>query len=92
MVDVPRRRALIDGKRVEFQSRNLKLASVRWHTRFKLTYRTVTDATNAAEIWERKARILFPEDLKPAKQKHESRVAPAMRRRREIEVQHEMRL
>ena len=44
MSDQPRRRAQINGLYVSFESRNPKLASVRWHSRFKLRYRTKADS------------------------------------------------
>jgi hypothetical protein len=63
MSDMPRCRAIVDGLLVKFESRNPNLASVRWHPRFKLRYRTKSDALKAKEHWETKHRILFPEDL-----------------------------
>jgi hypothetical protein len=49
MTEIPRRRALINGLHVQFDSRNPRLASVRWHPRFKLRYRTKADALTAKQ-------------------------------------------
>jgi hypothetical protein len=90
MKPLPRRRSLVHGKRVEFQSRNTPHPSAPWHTRFKLAYASIDDAQKAAGVWQEKGRILFPEDLKPAKT-HESRLGGSMRRKRET-GQGEMRV
>jgi hypothetical protein len=50
MTEAPRRRALIDEKRIEFQSRDPNRVSVRRHPKFKLTYRTKSDAEKAAKL------------------------------------------
>jgi hypothetical protein len=91
--DVPRRRALIDGPWVRFQSRDPDIASVRWHPRMKHRYRTKADALAAKEAWEEHGRILWPEDFK----RHEtvaakSKPQTAPIRRRGSAGQQEMRL
>jgi hypothetical protein len=58
-----RRRAEINGKFAQFFSRTTKIATVRWHSRFKAQYRTEADALKAKDTWEAKERILFPEDM-----------------------------
>jgi hypothetical protein len=85
MTDTPRRRALINGLHVQFDSRNPRLASVRWHPRFKLRYRTKADALMAKRAWEERGKILWPSDLKPEKK-------PQPMRRRECVSQVEMRI
>jgi hypothetical protein len=59
-METPRRRAQINGLYVTFESRNPKLATVRWHSRFKLRYRTKADGLAAKQAWEQKGRIKFP--------------------------------
>lgn len=63
-MDIPRRRAEINGLFVTFESRNPKLATIRWHPRFKMRYRTKADALEAKQSWEKRGRILWPEDFK----------------------------
>jgi hypothetical protein len=58
---MPRRRALINGLYVIFESRDPKLATVRWHPRFKQRYRTKADTQAAKVEWEEKGRIVWPE-------------------------------
>jgi hypothetical protein len=58
-----RRRAQVNGLYVQFDSRNPNLASVRWHSRFKMRYRTKADAIAAKAAWEERGRILFPGDF-----------------------------
>lgn len=40
----PRYRAEVTGHFVQFFSRDTKIATVRWHSRFKAEYRTLRDA------------------------------------------------
>jgi hypothetical protein len=87
MKDTPRRRAQLNGLCVNFESRNPHLASVRWHPRFKLRYRTKADALTAKQVWEERGKILWPGDLRPEK-KPESKPM----RRRESVSQVEMRI
>jgi hypothetical protein len=89
MTDTPRRRALIDGLHVKFESRDPRLASVRWHPRFKLRYRTKADALMAKQAWEERGKILWPADLKP---KAKPAKAPIRARYRSVDVQPEMRI
>jgi hypothetical protein len=67
VAEVPRRRAQINGLHVAFESRDPKLASIRWHYRFKQRYRTKAQAEAAKRMWEDKGRILFPGDFEAAK-------------------------
>jgi hypothetical protein len=89
MTDTSRRRAQITGLHVVFESRNPKLASVRWHPRFKQRYRSKADAEAAKQAWEERGRILFPGDFgkeKPAPK-------PLVRSRiRETGFQQELRI
>ena len=72
---------------MQFDSRDPKLASVRWHPRFKLRYRTKADALAAKDAWEQKGRIMFPGDFgKPKKPAEKSQPV-----RRYRETQQEMR-
>jgi hypothetical protein len=64
----PPRRAILFGNTVEFQSRNMRLASVRWHTRLKEQYATEKDARVAAYVWEKKGIALLAQDF-PKRQK-----------------------
>jgi len=82
----PRRRAIVDGLHVKFESRDPKLASVRWHPRFKMRYRTKADAIAAKAAWEERGKILWPADLVKAPKAERS-----LRRYRET-GQGEMRL
>jgi hypothetical protein len=87
MHETPRRRALINGLWVQFDSRNPDLATVRWHPRFKQRYRTKAEAGKAKQAWEERGRILFPGDFENAEP------APKLRARgRETGFQQEMRL
>ena len=67
MTNPPRRRAQVNGLYVQFDSRDPKLASVRWHPRFKMRYRTKADAIAAKAAWEERGKILWPADLKEPK-------------------------
>jgi hypothetical protein len=69
MTEIPRRRALINGLFVQFQSRNPNVAKVRWHSRFKQRYRTKADALMAKDAWERRGNILWPEDFNGARRR-----------------------
>jgi hypothetical protein len=89
MTEIPRRRAQINGLLVIFESRNPKLASVRWHSRFKLRYRTKIDVLAAKEVWEMEGRIMFPGDF--GKTKAPKAVKPRVQVRvREAGLQQEM--
>jgi hypothetical protein len=85
MTDQPRRRAQVNGLYVIFESRDPKLATVRWHPRFKLRYRTKADALAAKQAWEERGRIMFPGDFgKPKKPAAKSEPA---RRYRETQLE-----
>lgn len=81
-----RRRAEINGKFVQFFSRNTKIATLRWHSRFKAQYRTKADVLKAKDTLEAKGRILFPEDMERALNKRQSAA-----RRSDMGVQLEIR-
>jgi hypothetical protein len=66
-METPRRRAIVDGLHVKFESRDPKLISVRWHPRFKMRYRTKGDALMAKAAWEERGKILWPADIRPEK-------------------------
>jgi len=61
-----RRRAEVTGRFVQFFSRDTKIATVRWHSRFKCEYRTRKDAMAAKAAWEERGKILWPEDVRKA--------------------------
>jgi hypothetical protein len=83
-METPRRRAQINGLYVTFESRNPKLASVRWHPRFKLRYRTKADAVNAKQVWEEKGRIVWPNDFTKPEKRSEQRRCDAGKCRRSM--------
>src|SRR5579872_7312043 len=83
------RRALINGLYVFFQSRNPKIATVRWHGKFKARYRTKADALTAKDAWEKKGRIIFPSDVEKATPPEKPRVRVRVR---QTGGQQEMRL
>jgi hypothetical protein len=85
----PRRRAEVTGRFVQFFSRDTKIATVRWHSRFKCEYRTRRDAMAAKAAWEERGKILWPEDIKPEKAAAKQ---PQPMRRRESPSQVETRL
>jgi hypothetical protein len=87
MTEVPRRRALVNGLLGSFESRNPNLATVRWHPRFKMRYRTKADVQAAKEAWEQRGKILWPDDLK---QKAKAKAATVLCGA--AEVQGEMRV
>jgi len=89
MTDIPRRRAEVSGHFVQFYSRNPKLTTVRWHSRFKAEYRTKANAATAARAWEQKGDIMFPGDFGKTKA---TRAAKPRVRIRATEFQQEMRL
>jgi len=89
MTDQPRRRALIHGLWVLFESRNPKLSTVRWHARFKQRYRTKADAQAAKETWETKGKILGPGDFEKPKSKPK---VPVVRRYAFTSAQQELRV
>ena len=65
MTNIPRRRAEVSGHFVQFYSRNPKLATVRWHSKFKAEYRTKAQAQAAKVEWEKnQGRIVWPEEPK----------------------------
>ena len=64
MPDAPRYRAEVTGHFVQFFSRDTKIATVRWHSRFKAEYRTLKDARAAKEKYDATGKILWPEDLR----------------------------
>jgi hypothetical protein len=88
VTEIPRRRAIVDGLLVKFESRDPKLVSVRWHSRFKMRYRTKADAGAAKETWERRGTIIWPADLKPKT----AAKAPVRARYRSPDVQGELRI
>jgi len=87
MTTPPRRRALLNGLLVFFQSRNPELATVRWHGKFKQQYRTKADALMAKKAWEDDGDILWPADIKQQK-----KPKPKPMRRREAFSQQELRI
>ena len=60
-----RRRAIINGLYVIFESKNT--AAGKYHGRFKQRYRTKADALAARDAWEQRGRIMFPEDIATVK-------------------------
>jgi hypothetical protein len=57
----PRRRAEVTGKFVQFFSRDMRIATVRWHSRFKAEYRTKADAMAAKTAWREDIVAVGPE-------------------------------
>jgi hypothetical protein len=64
MTDTPRFRAEVTGHFCQFFSRNTKIRTVRWHSRFKAEYRTLRDAKVAKAKYEESGKILWPDDLR----------------------------
>jgi hypothetical protein len=88
-MEAPRRRAEVSGHFVQFFSRNPKLATVRWHSKFKAEYRTLAQALAAKQAWEKKGRIKSPGDFG---KKKVTKAAKARVRIRATEFQQEMRV
>ena len=74
---LPRRKTEMTGRFVQFFSRQTKIATVRWHSRFKCEYRTPGGAMVPKAAWEERGKILWPEDLRKAPEP----VRQSMRRR-----------
>jgi hypothetical protein len=58
MTHTPRFRAEVTGHFVQFFSRNPKIKTVRWHSRFKAEYHTRRDAKAAKTQYEASGKIL----------------------------------
>jgi hypothetical protein len=86
MPDAPRYRAEVTGHFVQFFSRDTKIATVRWHPRFKAEYRTLRDARAAKAKYEESGKILWPEDLRANEGK------PEVVTRRQPNQQQELRI
>ena len=71
MTDSPRYRAEVTGHFVQFFSRDTKIATVRWHSRFKAEYHTLRDAGAARAKYEASGKILWPDDLRAKDENHE---------------------
>jgi hypothetical protein len=65
MTDTPRFRAEVTGHFCQFFSRDPKIKTVRWHSRFKCEYHTLRDAKAAKAQYEESGKILWPDDLRP---------------------------
>jgi hypothetical protein len=59
MTDQSRRRALVFGKTVDFQSRNIHISTVRWHSRFKEEYASGRDVKIAVHAWLQYGKTFF---------------------------------
>jgi hypothetical protein len=86
MTNAPRYRAEVTGHFVQFFSRDTKIATVRWHSRFKAEYRTLRDARAAKAKYEASGRILWAEDMRGSEGK------PEVAARRHGSQQQELRI
>jgi hypothetical protein len=63
MTDQPRRRALVFGKTVDFQSRNTHITTVRWRSRFKEEYASARDVKIAVHAWLQYGKTFFAAEI-----------------------------
>jgi hypothetical protein len=59
----PRRRTLVFGKTVDFQSRNTCISTVRWHSRFKEEYASARDVKVAVHAWLQYGKTFFAGEI-----------------------------
>ncbi len=63
MTDQSSRRALVFGKTVNFQSSNIHIGTVRWHSRFKEEYASGRDVKIAVHAWLQYGKTFFAGEI-----------------------------
>ncbi|MBB5330410.1 hypothetical protein HDF14_004045 [Edaphobacter lichenicola] len=84
MTDQSRRRALVFGKTVDFQSRNIHISTVRWHSRFKEEYASGRDVKIAVHAWLQCGKTFFAGEISDGTWLEDLNISAPLRKQSEI--------